>query len=84
MYFIIDFESYVDLDIIYPKDSWISNYDEIFQEGLEKNDPLQYLSVGETFTVAATTTKMYLWGMHDSYKNLQPSAISQIKTKMPV
>lgn len=30
MYFIIDFESYVDLDIIYPKESWINNYDEIF------------------------------------------------------
>lgn len=27
---------------------------------------------------------MFLWGMHDSYKNLEPDAISQIKTKMPV
>lgn len=69
---------------MYPGSSWVQNYSEVFQEGLEKNDPLQYISVGETFTVAANTNKMYLWGMHDSYRHISPESISQIKTKMAV
>lgn len=58
------------MDLVYTRDSWIKNYLKIFYDGLDKNDPLQFISIGETFTVAANTNKLYLWGMHDNYKHV--------------
>lgn len=50
------------LDFIYPEKSWIENYCSLYRESIEKGNPIQYLDVSNTHTVATTITKIYQWG----------------------
>jgi hypothetical protein len=63
-YVVVDFEALVGLELCYPQDSWLLNYSSVVRETLEKENPIQGLIVGETFTVAASTHRLYLWGMN--------------------
>jgi hypothetical protein len=48
----------------YPDNSWLLNYFQVVKEGFERDSPIQNLEIGETFSVAATTNRLYLWGMN--------------------
>jgi len=70
MYFMIDFETFVDLDICYPYNSWPLNYFRVIKDGFVKDNPIQSVEVGETFTVATSTNKIYVWGMNSQFNTL--------------
>lgn len=40
------------------------NYFQIMKDAFERDNPVQSLQLGETFTVAATTNRVYLWGLN--------------------
>lgn len=61
------------MELCYPNNSWLLNYFNVVKETLEKDNPLQSLVVGETFTVAASTNRLYLWGMNKEYKTYENS-----------
>lgn len=82
LYFLVDFECFIDLDIMYPDNSWIVNYYQLMRESFEHDTPLQALEVGESCTVAASTSKMYVWGLNQEFKTLDNYA--QVKIKQPV
>jgi len=42
-YYIIDFETFVDLDICYPYNSWPLNYFRVLKDGFVKDNPIQTL-----------------------------------------
>ncbi len=60
----IDFEAFVDLDICYPFNSWPLNYFRVHKECFNKDNPIQTIEVGDSFTVAVSTSKVYVWGMN--------------------
>ena len=45
------------------------------KESFEKDNPIQSIDVGETFTVASTTNKLYLWGMNDEFDTLEKTIL---------
>ena len=60
------------MELCYPDSSWLTNYFQVVKDTLEKDNPIQSLAVGETFTAAASTNRVYLWGMNrefGSYEN---------------
>lgn len=71
LYFIIDFESFINIEHCYPDNSWLLNYFQVVKEGFEKDCPLQGVEIGESFTVAATTNRIYLWGMNSEFNTLE-------------
>lgn len=70
IYFMIDINVFVDMDYIYPDNSWLLNYYLICKESFIKDTPIQSVNVSETYTVAATTKKLYVWGMNEKYDTL--------------
>lgn len=69
-YIIIDFQSFIHLEDTYPDNSWLLNYFQVVKESFDKDNPIQSLEVGETFTIAATTNKLYIWGMNTNFNSL--------------
>jgi hypothetical protein len=47
------------------------NYFQVVKEGFEKDCPLQGVEVSETFTVATTTNRVYVWGMNSEVDTLE-------------
>jgi hypothetical protein len=70
-YFIVDFECFINIEHCYPENSWLLNYFQIVKEGFEKDCPIQNLEVGESFTVVATTNRVYLWGLNIEFNTLE-------------
>ena len=79
MYYVVDFESFVDLEICYPYNSWPLNYFRVIKDGLAKDNPVQTLEVSETYTVVTSTNKIYVWGMNKEFGTLEN--YGQIKPK---
>ncbi len=42
--------------------NWVENYLYLTEESLLKLNPVQYVDVANTHTVASTTSKVYSWG----------------------
>ena len=61
---VVDFEAFVTMELCYPGNGWLLNYFQVVKESLERDNPIQGLQVGETFSVAATTNRLYVWGMN--------------------
>ena len=51
------------------------NYFQVVKETLEKDHPIQGLEVGETFSVACNTNKLYVWGMNEEYGTYENTAV---------
>lgn len=47
----------------YPDNAWLLNYFQVVKEGFEKDCPIQGLEMADTYTVATTTNRLYLWGI---------------------
>jgi hypothetical protein len=43
----------------------------VVKDGFEKDCPLQGVEVTETFTVASTTNRIYVWGMNSEVDSLE-------------
>ncbi len=58
-YYLIDVEIFVKDPSI---NNWVENYLYLTEESLLKLNPVQYVDVANTHTVASTTSKVYSWG----------------------
>ncbi|CAD8134717.1 unnamed protein product [Paramecium pentaurelia] len=62
--FIIDLEIISDTSDSY-NGTFASNYKDIFIQSFEKENPLQFIQVGENTTIGACCNKLYGWGLND-------------------
>ncbi|CAD8045944.1 unnamed protein product [Paramecium primaurelia] len=62
--FIIDLEIISDTSDSY-NGSFASNYKDLFIQSFEKENPLQFIQVGENTTIGACCNKLYGWGLND-------------------